>query len=621
MGRRVALVLVGLAGLVGLGAWVWPARTTRDLPGWRLYDRYCLACHGAAGDGQGPAAPFTWGRPRALTAGEFRWRSTPIGEAPTDDDLRATLRYGAPGTSMHGFALADAEIDQLVAVVKSFAPAAFARRGTPIELGPPPPPEPERGAELWTKLGCASCHGATGAGDGPAATSMRPAPYDLTSLPVRRPRARDDREARRRAIAWSIATGLGGTAMPGYAGTVSDADLWALADHVLVLGRRAARTDRSRLDPEAIEADRAARIVVGTWPGRGDADEEKIFGAPLVAQGAPPASLAPAQASLSARQCARCHAKQHREWQGSIHAAAASAGLRSQVDHALSDAQGDSCQRCHTPLAEQRTDLALRGEGVTCAGCHVRQWTRHGPPAVAASLLPIPGYPARALALYERADFCLPCHQLPPRTAVAGKPLLNTYKEWLEGPYMRRGVQCQHCHMPNREHTFLGVHDRDTFRQGIALTTRAHRKAGKVTVTAELANVGAGHYLPTTPTPAVWLRIELVDARGAPIPGARAEHRIGRDIYFDTQWRERADTRIPPGERVVMARAWTRGGTDRATAARVTVEVHPDAYYEYLYARRLAGNQTAEARALTEAALARARATHYVAEQRLVPIR
>lgn len=522
---------------------------------------------------------------------------------------------------MHGFELSDAELDQLVAVVKAFAPSTFARAGRPIELGPPPSPAPQRGAELWTTLGCASCHGDTGAGDGPAAKALRPAPYDLTTHPVRRPRASDDHDSRRRAIAWSIATGLAGTAMPGYAGTVSDADLWALADHVLVLGQRAARTDRSRLDPDAIEADRAAKLTVGTWPGRGDADEEAIFGAPLAPQGAPPSTLAPAQASLSARQCARCHAKQHREWRSSIHATAASAGLRAQVDYALTDDQSASCQRCHTPLAEQRTDVALRDEGVTCAACHVRQWTRHGPHRVDASLLPIPGYPARELALYERADFCLPCHQLPPRTAVEGKPLLNTYKEWLEGPYMRRGVQCQHCHMPNREHTFLGVHDRETFRQGIALTARAHRRSGKVTVTAELANVGAGHYLPTTPTPAVWLRIELVDARGEPIHGARAEHRIGRDIYHDTRWHERADTRIPPGERVVMTRTWHRGGTARATAARITVEVHPDAYYEYLYTLRLAGEQTPEARALTEAALARARATHYLAEQRLVPIR
>ena len=614
--RRVVLVVVA----IGLAAWGRPARVTpRALPGWQLYDRYCVACHGTAGDGQGPAAPFTWGRPRALTSGAFYWRSTPFGSPPTDDDLRATLRHGAIGTSMPGFAgvLTDAQLDELVAIIRAFAPAADPAPS--IQLAAAPPANAERGAALWGRLGCVACHGATGAGDGASAKALTPAPYDLRAFPVRRPRPTDDHAARRAAIAMSIATGLTGTAMPGYAGSVPDDDLWALADHVLALGARAARRDRSQLDPSEIAADRTARITVGTWPARGD--EAVVFGAPVPPQGLPPASLAPAQASLSANQCARCHAKQHREWQGSIHAAAASPGLIAQLDYALPKAEGESCQRCHDPLAEQRTDRTLRGEGISCAGCHVRWWERHGPPNVSPSLLALPGYPLRTLEIYERGDFCMPCHQLPPRTAVNGKPLLNTYKEWLEGPYMRRGVQCQHCHMPNREHTFLGIHDPGTFRQGYTLTADAHRTDGAISVLAELTNTGAGHYLPTTPTPAAWLRIELVDGDGVVIDGAAAELRIGRDIYFDGTWHERADTRIPPGERAVMARAWRGGRTSAARGVRVTLEVHPDDFYEGLYQVRLRGTPAPEARALYEQALARARGTHYIAEQRVVPIR
>ncbi len=609
--RRLVLVAVA----VGLAAWGTPTRVTpQGLPGWQLYDRYCVACHGTSGDGLGPAAPFTWGRPRALTSGEFHWRSTPIGKPPTDDDLRVTLRNGAPGTSMPGFgALTDAEIDQLIAIIKAFAPAVTTP-ATSIKLSPAPPANTKRGATLWTQLGCIACHGATGEGS----QALKPAPYDLRSVPVRRPRATDDHAARRTAIAMSVATGLTGTAMPGYAGSVADADLWALADHVLALGTRAGRIDRSQLDAAEIDADRTARITVGTWPARGA--EAVVFGAPIPAQGPPPASLAPAQASLSAQQCARCHAKQHREWTGSIHAAAASPGLIAQIDYALPAAQGESCQRCHDPLAEQRTDRSLRSEGISCAGCHVRNWERHGPLAVSPSLLPIAGYPLKTLEIYERGDFCMPCHQLPPRTAVNGKPLLNTYKEWLEGPYMRRGVQCQHCHMPNREHTFLGVHDPATFRQGYTLTATANRSAGAISVLAELTNAGAGHYLPTTPTPAAWLRVELVDAAGAVISGASAELRIGRDIYFDGTWHERGDTRIPPGERATLARGWRGGRTAAATGVRVTVEVHPDSYYEGLYQVRMRGELAPEARALYEQALGRARSTHYIAEQRVVPI-
>ncbi|HEX8112139.1 MAG TPA: hypothetical protein VF516_30610, partial [Kofleriaceae bacterium] len=261
-----------------------------------------------------------------------------------------------------------------------------------------------------------------------------------------------------------------------------------------------------------------------------------------------------------------------------------------------------------------------RADGVSCAGCHVRGWVRRGPPAVAPTLLPLPDYPLITTGLYERSDFCLPCHQLPPRDAVAGRPLLDTYREWLAGPYLPRGIQCQHCHMPNREHAVLGVHDPGTFRQGVQLTAEAHRRAGTVTAVAALTNIGAGHALPTTPTPAAWLTITLLDARGQPIPGAIDRYRIGRDIWFDGQWHERADTRIPPGETVTVARAWTAGRTAEATAARFTLEVHPDAFYERFYAARLPHARDPAQRALYEQALARATRSHYVAEQRDVPI-
>jgi len=207
------------------------------------------------------------------------------------------------------------------------------------------------------------------------------------------------------------------------------------------------------------------------------------------------------------------------------------------------------------------------------------------------------------------------------RTAVNGKPLLNTYKEWLEGPYMARGIQCQHCHMPNREHTWLGIHDKGTVRQGIRATAIAHRENGVVKVVATLANIGAGHYLPTTATPALVVRIELFDTAGKPITGARDERRIGRDIaYVSGAWQERSDTRIPPGESTTMARAWKAGRTPQAITARVTVEVHPDAYYETLYTERLAAKLPATTRSAYEVALARARGSHYVADQIDVPI-
>ncbi|HVV85505.1 MAG TPA: hypothetical protein VHE35_20740, partial [Kofleriaceae bacterium] len=448
------------------------------------------------------------------------------------------------------------------------------------------------------------------------------------------------------AIAAAIAYGVAGTPMPAYAGAVSDGDLADLAAFVAALAPPAAITDAPPLPdlaPEVIEADRASQATTaGYRPGAAGDPDGAPFGGTIALEAAP-AALAPAEASLSSRQCGRCHAKQLREWQGTIHARAASPGLTAQLVR-IAPAEGESCRRCHAPLAEQaplvrpgqrggddrdrtyaandRYDASLAAEGLTCAGCHVRGGVRHGPPSIAPSLLPLPGYPAVGLAVYERGDLCLACHQLPPRLAVAGRPLLDTYREWLYGPYMRRGIQCQHCHMPNREHTWKGVHDPDTFRQGIAVDARARRDAaGAVAVTATVTNIGAGHDLPTTPTPAAWLEVELIDAGGATLAGTTASRRIGRELRYGARGFEQVeDTRIPPGGSLALDHAWPRDAAAKAAAVRVRVRVRPDDYYEGFYRRRLAGPLAPAARRDFEAALARARASAYVAYEQRWPI-
>jgi hypothetical protein len=88
----------------------------------------------------------------------------------------------------------------------------------------------------------------------------------------------------------------------------------------------------------------------------------------------------------------------------------------------------------------------------------------------------------------------------------------------------------------------------------------------------------------------------------------------------DGTWHERADTRIPPGEALTFARAWTAGRTAQATTARIAIEVHPDDYYERFYAEALAGPLAPAQRALYQQALTRALGSHYIAEQRDVPI-
>ena len=545
-----------------------PAATDGDA----LYDRYCLACHGAAGDGKGPAAPWLWPKPRDLTTGKMKWRTTPSGKPPTDDDLRRVIREGAPGTSMPAFALSDAQVDALVAKVKSFAPKRYARIPTAITIPAAPADlasRAERGRELWSSMGCAECHGAGGKGDGKADAK----PYDLTASPLRR-----------KDVYATLVTGIDGTGMGAFESAAPD-DLWALVAHVEQIRYK-------------------GRAVTDTTVHAANAKESSPLGFTIDPQGTPPDTLPPAAASLSAKQCARCHAKQHREWSGSIHAAAASPGTLGQFkDHATAK----SCQKCHAPLAEQMPgssiyDEDLRAEGITCAACHLRGWTRHGPPRrVDSALLALPSYPLVEELAYERADFCLPCHQLEPDDAVNGRPLLNTYREWLEGPYMRRGVQCQHCHMPDREHTWKGVHDRATVAQALDVEI----DGAKVT----LRNVGAGHNFPTTPTPAAFLRIEMLDAKDKVL--ATWEKRIGRHIQYDKGWKELEDTRIPPGETLTFfpPKSTKNNGARRV---RVTLTMAPDDYYEGFYRRLLENKKLpADRRALLEEALARAQKSKF----------
>src|SRR5258708_18480043 len=56
--------------------------------GRRVYAERCAVCHGPDGRGNGPAAPSLIPRPRDFTLGQFKYKSTPHGQPPTDDDLK-----------------------------------------------------------------------------------------------------------------------------------------------------------------------------------------------------------------------------------------------------------------------------------------------------------------------------------------------------------------------------------------------------------------------------------------------------------------------------------------------------------------------------------------------------
>jgi mono/diheme cytochrome c family protein len=84
----------------------WPPGS--DLPsqaplGERVYIERCALCHGPEGLGNGPAAPSMIPRPRDFTLGLFKYKSTPEGAPPTDEDLIRTVRDGLPASAMPYF--------------------------------------------------------------------------------------------------------------------------------------------------------------------------------------------------------------------------------------------------------------------------------------------------------------------------------------------------------------------------------------------------------------------------------------------------------------------------------------------------------------------------------------
>jgi len=227
LARPGALALLA-SGALGLGLAAGASGQSPDpSAGERVFRDNCAVCHGATGDGSGMAAHHFKSPPRDLTRGRFKFRSTASGQIPTDADLARSIVQGVPSTGMvpqnH---LSDAEVQAVIAFVKSLAPG-FSGATAPkvLAIPPAPPATPEavaRGAKVYVKGECAECHGKEARGDGPSARDLSVKPPDLTRRPFKSgPTARD--------IVRTLLTGLDGTPMPSYHQVLEDDELWDLA--------------------------------------------------------------------------------------------------------------------------------------------------------------------------------------------------------------------------------------------------------------------------------------------------------------------------------------------------------------------------------------------------------
>lgn len=269
--REAAVATFDHAVTLG-GVSVSPERLDRGAVG---FTHYCRACHGAAGDGAGPSALGLRPPPRDLRLAVYKFAAVAAGQLPHDADFRRIITGGLHGTAMLAWDLGQPELDDVIAYVKTFSPRWQSEvPGEAITLVPDPwtgreAAGIERGRRVYHGLAqCAvACHPAY-------ATRAEIFAFAEELMKVRLEEFRPDLYASvakpsdfgqpilppdftfnlLRAgesipdIARTIASGVGGTAMPTWKNVLPDGDIWAMARYVssLVALRGTPEADRLR---------------------------------------------------------------------------------------------------------------------------------------------------------------------------------------------------------------------------------------------------------------------------------------------------------------------------------------------------------------------------------------
>lgn len=106
--------LVGISLMMLVSA---PAAAADAAKGKSVYMANCMACHGTAGDGNGPAAMALDPKPRSFAEAAF-WVDK------TNEQVASIVKSGRPGTAMAPFPqLTEADMADLVAYLRTFEPS------------------------------------------------------------------------------------------------------------------------------------------------------------------------------------------------------------------------------------------------------------------------------------------------------------------------------------------------------------------------------------------------------------------------------------------------------------------------------------------------------------------
>ena len=218
--------------------------------GKQIYMEKCVYCHAEDGNGKGVSAFYASPRPRNFIKGQYKFRTTPFGKIPTDDDLYKMLVRGMPGTTMPSWKhFPEVDLKSLVLYLKTLSKkfAKFKKKGKThilIKADPPPPLDQqslERGKKFFTAT-CSGCHGLKGRSDGESTKRN----VDIESDAIR-PRNLTKPWTFRRGnspqqLFLTIRTGLSTTAMPRHSKRIyKDSDIWDIVHYVATLSKNNSR--------------------------------------------------------------------------------------------------------------------------------------------------------------------------------------------------------------------------------------------------------------------------------------------------------------------------------------------------------------------------------------------
>ncbi len=206
-----------------------------------VYERRCAVCHGVKGDGNGPRANELYSRPRDFTRGLYKFRSTPTGSLPADEDIYLSISRGIKGTGMMPWnRLRKDDRWAVTYYLKTFSERFEEEDVDPSivvpDLNITGSEMISSGREIYEKAKCWECHGRQGNGDGPKAAELKDNWGDL--IPPRKFSYESfKRGSEMNDIFLTVATGLDGTPMASYGDGMPYEDIAAMAAYVNFLAK------------------------------------------------------------------------------------------------------------------------------------------------------------------------------------------------------------------------------------------------------------------------------------------------------------------------------------------------------------------------------------------------